>query len=349
MKVIDKITTEALMADKVRNALLSGQMKSPDGRKVRCDIALREFEFKGGKYDVVGYDKRENTMYIVECKLGDNLTSIGHAFGQILSYKSILAENGYEFLMKFYKKYSEDAKTKGYLKISLEDWMQILNKRKMNFRFFVAIKEQAKKLNKEVLMIKDNINFKVGILMVTRTGICTPQFWINKEIDKKLAESDKIEVPLVKKYTKRLDFLEAIEEKLKDMLPPEYQDFKSYKSKGYYKQFKLYPNTHYEIRFTSDKQVEIGLHIESNKEKTEKFFSFLLGKEKQIKSSLGTGVKIEKWGRGWTERKGAYWARVFELTPQKGLDENFLIEISERLKEYILTLQPILKESNNII
>ena len=346
MKKDDKVTKESVMSDIVKTALLRGTMKLPDGKKLKCDIALREFRFKDGIYDVVGYNKQENTVYIIECKLGTNVTSIGQAFGQIISYKSLLVERGYDFLTRFYKKYNEDViKTKGYQKIQLEDWMKIINKKTINFRFFVALKEESKKLWNEIIAIKNNINFKIGLLMVTKIGVCTPRFWINEEVNKKLAENDIIKVPILKKYAKKFDFLEALEEKLKEKLPTQYSGFKSYKATTSYKQFKLYPNTHYEVAFTKGKQVEIGLHVEANKEITENLFIYLLKKENQIKSILGKNVKIEKWGRGWATGKGAYWARVFERIPREDLDENFLEKVSERLKEYIMNLQPILEQS----
>ncbi len=347
MEKEDKVTTETIMSDKVKTALLSGTMKLPTGKKLRCDIALREFNFKGGIYDVVGYNKQENTMYIVECKLGTNLTSIGQAFGQILAYKSILTERGYEFLSRFYKKYLEDViKTKGYLKIQLEDWERIIDRKTMNFRFFVAVKEQARKLYREILAIKKDMGFKIGTLMVTKDGICTPRFWIKKDVDNMLVENDSIAISLIKKYTKKTEFLEAIEKKLRTLLSEKYSNFTSKTWDGI-KQFKLFPNTHYEVWMTR-KQVEIALHIEAGKDKTEEIFSFLLSSKNQIKSSLGKHVKIEKWGKGWTTGKGSFWARVYERILRKDLDENFLNEVSQRMKEYIENLQPLLEEYDKL-
>jgi len=341
MEKEDKVTSEEIMSDKVKTALLSGMMKLPNGKKLKCDIALREFTFKKGRYDVVGYNKRKNTIYIIECKLGTNIISIGQAFGQVLAYKSILIERGYEFLERFYDRYFADvAKTKGHIKIKLEDWRKIIDRRKMNFRFFIALKEQVRNLYKEILSIKDDMNFKIGVLIVTKEGICTPRFGINKEIDNKLAENDKIEIPLIKKYTK-VSFLENIEEKLKEKLGNKYK-FKSH-SDNYTTQFKLFPGTHYEVWITK-KHIEIALHIETYKNKTEKIFSFLKLRENQIKSSLGKHVKIEKWGKGWETGKGIYWARVYERLPRKVFDENLLNEIVRKMEKYIEVLQPLLEQ-----
>lgn len=339
---LDKITSESVMSDKVKSALTSGIMKLPDGKRLKCNIALREFKFRNSKYDVIGYNKEENTVYIVECKLGANITSIGHAFGQILAYKSVLMERGYEFLTRFYEKYHEDViRNKGYLKIKLEDWIRMINKKKMNFKFFIAVKEQVHKSHKEILLIKNSINFKVGVLMVTKEGVCTPHIIWKKEIDDKLIKSDSIEISLIKKYTKD-GFLDAIEEKLKTGLSYKYFDLKTYKYSNNL-QLKLYPNTHYEI-WIKRKKVEIAFHIEAGKKTTERIYSLLSAKEKEIKRALGKEVKFDgKWGKGWATGKGAYWARLYEETPRKDFDEEFVYDISERMKDYIKVIQSILR------
>lgn len=342
MKKKDRVTNESFMSDKVKTALLSGMMKLPDDKKLRCDIALREFKFRKGIYDVIGYNKRENAMYIVECKLGTDIISIGHAFGQIIAYKSMLTGRGYEFLMRFHTRYHEDViKTKGYLRIQLEDWMKIIKRKKMNFRFFVAVKEQARKVYREIISVKKDVNFKIGVLMVTKDGVCTPRFGKGNEIDSKLAENDNVVIPLIKKYTKA-SFLETLEEKVKETLRAKYPRLKSHRD-PYVVYFRLYPNTHYEVWVTRT-QIEIALHIEASRHRTEKVFSYLKQRERQVKSSLGTHVKIEKWGEGWTTGKGNYYARVYERVPRKDFDEDFLTKVIARIKEYVDALQPLLEQ-----
>lgn len=76
IKPPEKISTEKIMSDKVKTAVLSGTMKLPTGDRLKCDIVIREMGFKSCKYDVIGYNKQENTVYIFECKLGTNITSI---------------------------------------------------------------------------------------------------------------------------------------------------------------------------------------------------------------------------------------------------------------------------------
>lgn len=341
-KKSDKITSEKIMSDKVKTAILSGTMKLPDGKKLKCDIAIREMGFKNCQFDVIGYNKNENTVYIFECKLGTNITSIGQAFGQILGYKSVLKERGYEFLSRFYEKYHEDViKNKGWLKIKLEDWIRILNKKKMNFRFFVVLKDRTKELVKEITLIKRDIKPKIGVLSVTKDGICTPHLVWKKEIDDELIASDKIEISLIKKY-KRDGFFEALEEKLKSEIISKYPKLKTSKSSNVV-QFKLYPNTHYEVR-VKRKEIEIGLHIEANRSTTEKIFSVLSSKQKEIKRELGEKIIFDdKWGKGWTKGKGAFWARVYEEIARETFDEEFLDKVCDRIKKFINVIQPVLE------
>lgn len=192
-KTSEKVSTEKIMSGKVKTAVLSGTMKLPSEDRLKCDIAIKEMGFKGCKYDVIGYNKQENTVYIFECKLGTNITSVGQAFGQILGYKAILKESGYEFLLRFYEKFHEEIiRSKGWLKIKLEDWIEIINTKKMNFKFFAVFREEAKELANEILEIKNDQKFRIGVLSITKNGMCTPHLTWKKEIDDKLIKSDKI-------------------------------------------------------------------------------------------------------------------------------------------------------------
>jgi len=346
LKTSEIISSEKVMSDKVKAAILSGIMKLPTGDRLKCDIAIREMGFKGCKYDVIGYNKQERAVYIFECKLGTNITSIGQAFGQILGYKAILKDNGYEFLLKFYEKYHEEViKNRSWLKIKLEDWIEVVNTRKMNFKFFVVFREEAKGLANEILEIQRDQKFRIGVLSITKGGMCTPHLSWKKEIDDQLIRSDRIEINLIKKFNIQ-SFLEELQKKVKRDVYKRYPQFRSYVG-GNILQFKLFPHTHYEVWMTKRKGIEIGIHIESDKKNTERIYKILESRKKDIKQRLGKDVIFDKeWGRGWTTGKGAYWSRIYEESERKKLDENFLKEISERLKEYIYAIQPILEAVN---
>ena len=342
-KKLDKVTSEKIMSDKVKTAILSGTMKLPNEKKLKCDIAIKEMGFRNCKFDVIGYNKNENTVYIFECKVGTDMTSIGRAFGQILGYRSVLKGRGYEFLTRFYEKYQEDIiKNKRYFKIKLEDWIRILNKRKMNFRFFVVLKDQSKEFIKEIISIKGDVKAKIGVLTVTRDGICTPHLIWKKEIDDELITSDKIEISLIKKY-KREEFFDALEEALRTQLPEKYVNFKTNSSRNTpYKYFGIYPGTHYEVATKSKNKVEIGFHMEATKEKTLKLFELMSANKSKLKK-LGKDIKIDKWGGGWTKGEGVYWARVYDEIPRETFDEEFLAKVCRKIKGFVSVIQPILE------
>lgn len=348
-KTSEKISTEKIMSDKVKSAVLSGIMKLPTGNRLKCNIAIREMGFKSCKYDVIGYNKQENTVYIFECKLGTNITSIGQAFGQILGYKAVLKESGYEFLLRFYEKYHEEVvRNRSGLKIKLEDWIEIVNTKKMNFKFFTVFREQAKELANEILEIKGDQKFRIGVLTITKGGMCTPHLTWKKEIDNKLIRSDRIEINLIKKFTAR-SFLEELQRKMKKDIHKKYPKFRSY-IWGNVFQIKLFPHTHYEVWLTRGNRIAVGLHIETDKKNTERIYKILDSRRKDIKRKLGKDVIFnEKWGRGWATGKGSYWSRIYEESERKKFDENFLKEISERLKGYIEIIQPVLETSKKRI
>ncbi|MFQ6030934.1 MAG: hypothetical protein ACE5Q6_26005 [Dehalococcoidia bacterium] len=53
-----------------------------------------------------------------------------------------------------------------------------------------------------------------------------------------------------------------------------------------------------------------------------------------IRSSLGTGVEIEAWDKGWT--------RAHEILTWEPLTDDFLVEVSFKLSAMISTLEPLL-------
>lgn len=74
-------------------------MAEPVAKFFKNKLRLRSrSEFRG--YDVIGYNKEERTFYLVECKIGGNITKLGQAYGQILAYISKIYDNGYEFIKK---------------------------------------------------------------------------------------------------------------------------------------------------------------------------------------------------------------------------------------------------------
>ena len=136
---------------------------------------------------------------------------------------------------------------------------------------------------------------------------------------------------------KTKEFLELLPDLLRQQLPPELSDFQiahriTSLTKFYYNQ----PSFHYEVWIQKRrKEVELGLHFESDPDSNFEQLELLSSRAKEIHQSLGDDVEISEWDRGWTR------AHVtLELDP---LDDDFLVEISFRLSAMIQTFEPILR------
>jgi len=161
--------------------------------KLKCDVAVSEFQFERIFFDVVGYSKSERVFYIVECKRGSKATTIGHAFGQILAYKSLLGEKGYDFLEEFYNRLIIHR----VKRIKFHDLEQAKEGENLRVKFYVALKEEACRRYDLIRLIKNSLGFKVGIIRVKNDGKC--RFYIRtdeKAIDTEICASEIILVPV---------------------------------------------------------------------------------------------------------------------------------------------------------
>ncbi len=80
-------------------------------------------------------------------------------------------------------------------------------------------------------------------------------------------------------------------------------------------------------------QLELGLHCEATAVRNAQIrhgLSFCLF---DLKATLGLGVELEEWDRGWV--------RLYETHPLYPLDEARLAEFAERAGLFIRTVQPI--------
>src|SRR6266850_1877082 len=73
---------------------------------------VRELNFGGPKFDVVGFSPDSGEFHIVECKLTSRLVGIGQTFGQILAYKAMIFDAGEQFLNAYLKQLAKEGITK---------------------------------------------------------------------------------------------------------------------------------------------------------------------------------------------------------------------------------------------
>jgi hypothetical protein len=136
---------------------------------------------------------------------------------------------------------------------------------------------------------------------------------------------------------KTREFLEVLPDLVRQQLPPELNGFQA--TRRITSLIKLYyerPSVHYEVWIQiRRKQVELGLHFEGAPDSNLRHLELLSQRSEEIQESLGPGVEIEKWDRGWT--------RVHETLPLEPLTDDFLVEVSFKLSGMMQALEPILR------
>jgi len=179
--------TEGFMAESVQNFL---EHKHVDLAK--CDIIVSELSLEGCKFDVVGYAKNEKTFYVVECKKGNRARDIGHAFGQILAYQSVISNKGQEFCDKFVDKALEQG-----LKFDPKDIRSLFREKELPFRFFVALRDEACRSAPLLRLMKESLE-RVGIISVRRDGTCKDYIPTErKKRDRSICRSEPINIPVI--------------------------------------------------------------------------------------------------------------------------------------------------------
>ncbi len=136
---------------------------------------------------------------------------------------------------------------------------------------------------------------------------------------------------------KTKEFLETLPDLLRQQLPPELAGFQVHPrvtslTKFYYGK----ASTHYEVWIQKRKGIiELGLHFEGEPESNFRHLELLQSLSEDIRASLGDGVELEEWVRGWT--------RAYESIPLEELTDDFLVEISFRMSAMMRALEPVLR------
>jgi hypothetical protein len=132
------------------------------------------------------------------------------------------------------------------------------------------------------------------------------------------------------------EFLEMLPDLVRQQLPPELGSFEVKGPTGsLVKLHYRHPAVHYEVWLRRRlKHVELGLHFEGDPDSNQRSIDLLSQRADDIRASLGPGVEVGAWDRGWT--------RVHETLPWEPLGDDFLIEVSLKLSGMIRTLEPLL-------
>jgi len=179
--------TERFMANSVQDFLKHKHADLP-----KCDIIISELSLEGCKFDVVGYSKDRKTFYVVECKKGSRATDIGHAFGQILAYQSVISNKGQDFCDRFIERAQEQG-----AKFNPKDFRALFQEKELPFRFFVALKAETCRNAPLIRLMKRNME-NVGIISLTRDGTCRDYIPTErKKRDRSIAKSEPISIPVI--------------------------------------------------------------------------------------------------------------------------------------------------------
>ncbi len=136
---------------------------------------------------------------------------------------------------------------------------------------------------------------------------------------------------------KTKEFLETLPDLLRQQLPPDLAGFQVHPrvtslTKFYYDKASI----HYEAWIQKRKgTIELGLHFEGEPESNFRHLELLQSLSGDIRASLGDGVELEEWVRGWT--------RAYESIPLEELTDDFLVEISFRLSAMMRMLEPVVR------
>jgi len=299
-------------------------------RGLGCNVATQSFRFGNIGFDAVGYSSDDSIVHVVECKAGRKPVDIGHAFGQILAYRSVLSEKGYEFLTKFGDK----------VRMKTEDIVTATREGTLRVKFYVGLSDEACK-NISLIEAMKKILPSVGIIRVKKDGGCRDYLLIKREKEYGLCKSETISVPIRRVHNHK-QFLQAVERRLRDNLAgTPYSDFKTYtlvdKPYGDYEQFWFgRKQFHFEVLLRKRKFIELGIHLEGGRSDNLSIYRFFKKNRKAIEKSLGADAKIARWGK-------KHWRRVYEHLPRTDLTDEQVERVADKMAKHIKVLQPMVE------
>ncbi|MEM5778057.1 MAG: DUF4268 domain-containing protein [Candidatus Aenigmatarchaeota archaeon] len=331
-----KIKNEKVMSQKVKEFLLHKHKIKLSNKieYVKCDVVVNEVKLGGIIFDVVGYSKSENTFYVVECKIGTNDKDIGHAFGQILAYRCVLNDKGYEFFERFSEKIQK--KRVGNT-LTTTDLINVLEDKKIRCKFFVALRQKACNKYRLIRLIKNKFKEEVGVISFQNDEKC--KLYIRTKENKKdynLCNSEPVEIDFRRKYETKKEFLDSVVKKLEKIMGNSYPISKITKCTRYYQLRFGYAPFHFEIYMHKNK-LDVTLDVEPNNRKLKnKFFDFIKNKKTEIQKSIDSKVIFKK---NWL--KGGMWGRIYEEISYAELDEELVEKVALELRKFIETLKPL--------
>ncbi len=277
---------------------------------------LLEFSFKKCRFDVLGYDKEQRVLYLVECKSGKGSRRFGSTFGQILPYIWVISNDGRSFL--------REALDRSHW-FGLDEISDMLKKRVVPIRFFVAFEKKYIQEHEDLLewVHGDFLTKRVGILLVD---------------EKKCQEhmpAEIVNIPLRRILTPK-EFVEQLRREASE--DEALRDAKCrVLERGIAIWYFIRQDLHFEVGVRRRKPaIWVGLHLEDGRRRNLRIFRKLKKREKEIRRAIPE-IVIERWGKNWSR---AY--ETIDWTGDTTALGELLEVVHEKLVKHVSTLKPIL-------
>jgi hypothetical protein len=155
-------------------------------------VAVRELNFGGAIFDVVGFSPDADEFYIVECKRTSSPVGVGRTFGQILAYKSMILADGENFLDSFDRSLVKNGISK------IRFWAhgsRFVDSGKIPVRFYVALLNAACERPEILQLMKKDLK-DVGIIRIDKHNHCRNHICTFGIDDFKICEASRVEIPI---------------------------------------------------------------------------------------------------------------------------------------------------------
>lgn len=160
-------------------------------KRFNC-VAVRELNFGGPRFDVVGFSPDTEEFHIVECKRTGRPVDVGKTFGQILAYQAMIYDAGENFLDAFARKLTKD----GVVRVPFWKYgARFVDTRMIPVRFYVALRDKACRQPEMLRLIKKNLD-QVGIIRIDPYNHCKDYVRVEGKKDFALCRATTVEVPL---------------------------------------------------------------------------------------------------------------------------------------------------------
>src|ERR1700674_506039 len=160
-------------------------------RNYSC-VTVRELNFGGPKFDVVGFSPDSEEFYIVECKRTSRPVGVGQTFGQILAYKAMIYEAGETFLTAFERALSKSGMSRDPFWIH---GARFVEAGKIPVRFYVGLREAACAQPDMLRLIKKDLK-GVGIIRINQYNQCKDYIRVFGDKDFEICRAVRVEVPI---------------------------------------------------------------------------------------------------------------------------------------------------------